>query len=204
MVRLLIMDRLIRQDHSFITEEDECYFLMEYIGRGGFDASPVNDFISNLKMSVKQKNPKRLYHKNRAISDAGILLREALEHFRDNTFVPVPPSKKKDDPEYDDRLMRILAAANNPPAVDIRELIFQTESYESAHCREDRPRSEYYHSIYQVYVDKVEPRPSAVVIFDDMVTAGSHYMAMKKKIIEVYGPDMPIKGLFLTRRIFSE
>jgi len=53
-------------------------------------------------------------------------------------------------------------------------------------------------------VDKVEPRPSAVVIFDDMVTAGSHYMAMKKKIIEVYGPDMPIKGLFLTRRIFSE
>lgn len=177
---------------------------MEYIGKGGYKASPVNDFISNFKKSPVQENPASLRYKEKATQEATDLLKSVLEHFRDNTFVPVPPSKKKDDPEYDDRLMRILAAANNPRIVDIRELIIQTESYIPAHRREDRPRSDYYYSIYRVDADKVDPRPPAVVIFDDVITAGSHYVAMKKKIIEVYGPDMPIKGLFLTRRIFSE
>ena len=44
------------------------------------------------------------------------------------TLVPVPPSRARDDPLYDDRMTRMLQAIWTGQQADIRELIVQTES----------------------------------------------------------------------------
>jgi hypothetical protein len=55
------------------------------------------------------------------------------------TFVPVPPSKAKTDPLYDDRLLQVLHGIWPGQATDMRELIVQPNKHDAVHDRDDRP-----------------------------------------------------------------
>ena len=120
---------------------------------------------------------------------------------KEATLVPIPPSKAKDDPEYDDR-MRVIC--ENIPAdfkIDVRDLVSQTESYGAAHESDHRPSVADLLEIYQINEDEAAPAPKAIGIMDDVLTAGVHYRAMHTVLLRRF-PGISIVGIFIARRVF--
>ncbi len=89
---------------------NRCFYMGEYTARGGFAASETNQLILNLKKPMERRHLPDWHYKGRAINTAAddlkrLLGRNGIDAL---TFVPVPPSKAKADPAYDDRLSQIL------------------------------------------------------------------------------------------------
>ena len=103
--RLTEVDDLTRPDHSYLTEDDHCYFIGEYTARQGFAYSATNSLILNFKKTLDRRGRPEWRYKERALQTAAAAFRRALnpEALDRLTFVPVPPSKAKGDPLYDDR-----------------------------------------------------------------------------------------------------
>lgn len=190
-----------RKDHHYLRAEDDCYYLIEYTRGKSFDYSNANSFINNLKKSPKTRGTWQWRHKQKAIRVAAkTLLRELPDEWlSDSTFVPVPPSKAKNHPEYDDRMLQILAKLN----VDVREVVYQTHTMTAAHESENRHSVDELAENYEIDEDQTEPAPTHIVIIDDMITAGAHFRAVSRVLHERF-PDVPISGVFLARRIFSD
>ena len=55
-------------------------------------------------------------------------------------------------------------------------------------------------AIYTVDTDLIVGTRGTVIIYDDMITAGSHFKAMQS-ILRKQFPNSIIAGLFVTRRI---
>src|ERR1700684_2001923 len=104
--RLTKIDDLTRSDHWYLSESDHCFFLGEYTARKGFAFSATNQLILNFKKSVTTRNTAQWRYKERAIAQAAAAFRTAIADAALNkaTLVPIPPSKAKSDPLYDDRL----------------------------------------------------------------------------------------------------
>lgn len=200
-LKLTRVDPLILPDHSYLDEGDTCYFLGEYTARAGYTFSGTNDLIQNLKKPMDRQNRPEWKYKTWAINRAGDILREAIsdEWLESATIVPVPPSKAKDHADYDDRLLKVLQRMGNGLNLDVRELVIQKMSTAAAHESEQRPRPNELFDIYEIDDQQTEPRPDMLVIFDDLLTTGSHFKAMKS-VLENEFPDIPIIGLFIARR----
>jgi hypothetical protein len=196
------IDDEARRVHHHLTPDDDCYFLVEFVKSAGY-GPPGNDFIFNLKKKPQTEGTAQWRYKLIAIDDAARTLRRELpdEWLSDSTFVPVPPSKAKDDPEYDDRMTQVLLRLGD--GVDTRELVYQTGSMDETHSLDDRHSIETLVENYEIDEDQVRPEPSHIVVVDDMVTAGVHFRAMYR-VLEERFPGVPISGVFLARRVFPE
>lgn len=202
MVALIRIDESHIQDHCYLSPEDECYYFGEYISRGGYSASEVNQLILNFKKPVDRIGTSQYAYKLREIERVGrlvseILSVEILERF---TFVPVPPSKSRDHPLYDDRLIQSLRRAH--PDLDVRELILSSCSDRSHHeygTEERRPTPEQLENRYIINEAELQSQVKpGIVIFDDILTTGAHFKACKSFL----GRSLPgtlIIGLFIGR-----
>lgn len=136
-----------------------------------------------------------------AIDRAAEMLREAVPQLwiERVTFVPVPPSKTKDHPEYDSRLVEILHRFEAGRHLDVRELVLMTDSVDAAHLSED-PRS-VQNLVRRMKLDSslTTPRPNAICVFDDVLTTGAHFKAVQA-FLRTEFPTVPLAGLFLARR----
>jgi hypothetical protein len=134
------IDDLTRSDHSYLTPEDKCFFFGEYTARGGFAVGPTNDFILNFKKGMERKSRPEWRYKTGAIQLASAAFSEKLaaNFLRTATLVPMPPSKAKDDPLYDDRLVQMLNGISAGHPVDVRELLLQKGSREQGAHGGDR------------------------------------------------------------------
>ena len=128
--RLTKIDALARPDHGHLTEEDPCYFIGEYTARRGYAYSASNNLLLNFKKGMDRRGRPEWRYKAKAIGEAASAFRAALANgdLDQLTFVPIPRSKAKGDPLYDDRLVQMLRAIRPAPPLDIRELVVQTES----------------------------------------------------------------------------
>jgi len=169
--RFTLIDDLTRLDHSYLTADDICYFLGEYTARKGYAFSRTNDLILNFKKSMDKKGSSQWPYKAWAIQDAAEALRAALDD-RDLdaiTFVPIPPSKAKDHPLYDDRLIQMLNAIRPTPPLDIRELVVQTQSTAAAHESSVRPLPHEQEALYRIDQRLLAPTPTEIAIIDDVL-----------------------------------
>ena len=116
------------------------------------------------------------------------------------TFVPVPPSRARGDPLYDDRLVRMLRAIRPAPPLDVRELVVQTASMIPAHERDDRPDPRAVEALYRIDGPLLEGCRPTIVVVDDMLTTGAHFRAAKSVIVQAL-PEATVIGLFLVRRV---
>ena len=116
--------------------------------------------------------------------------------------MPVPPSRAKGDSLYDDRLIKMLHAIRTNPALDVREIVTQEESYEAAHDSDKRPTSKRLQEIYVVDEKLITPPPDHVAIVDDILTTGAHFRAIANILSERF-PEATIMGLFIARRVFE-
>ena len=206
--RLTKVDALIRQDHWRLTDADDCYFIGEYTASQGYSYSPTNNLISNFKKTMDRREWPEWRYKDQAIQTAAAAFRKALgpKDLDRLTFVPIPPSKAKSDPLYDDRLTRMLGAIRPKPPLDVRELVVQTESTDSVHVGDvvRRPAPEEIQALYRIdeTLDKklTKPAPDTIAVVDDILTTGAHFRAAKS-VLSIHFPETSIIGLFIARTV---
>jgi hypothetical protein len=200
--RLTKIDDLALPDHYYLTAEDDCYFLGEYTARKGYAFSPTNQLVLNFKKSMDKRGTAQWKYKERAINDAATAFRAALngEWLNTATLIPIPPSKAKTDPLYDDRLVRTLRAIRPQPVVDAREVIAQQASMEAAHDTETRPHPAEIEANYLIDEQLRNPTPQVVGLFDDVLTTGAHFRAASNLLKWAY-PGVRMIGIFIARRV---
>ena len=117
------------------------------------------------------------------------------------TFVPIPPSKARDHAEYDDRMRRICEGIDDE--VDVRDLVYQTQSTRASHENDDRVTVDELMEVYAIDEALCDPPPTAIAIVDDVITAGTHFRAMSDTLRARF-PNAQIIGLFIARRVFPD
>ncbi|MDM0030487.1 hypothetical protein [Variovorax saccharolyticus] len=201
--RLIQIDDALRGEHFYLSAEDQCYCLGEYQPRAGYSAGPVNSMISNFKKSVAKRGLPEYRHKQNDINRAGQLVRNVLSKEAPGscTFVPVPPSKAKDDPLYDDRLLQVLTAGQ--PPLDVRELLVMRASTRAHHEYAEgakRPTPDELYALLRVDESSLNtPIKQTIILFDDLLTTGTHFKACKRLISERL-PGCNVVGMFIGRR----
>lgn len=200
--RLTKIDDLARPDHYYLTAEDDCYFLGEYTARKGYAFSATNQLILNFKKPVTVRGTAQWNYKERAIGDVAAAFRTTLngEWLNTATLVPIPPSKAKTDPLYDDRLVRMLRAIRPQPAPDTRELIVQRANMAAAHEQANRPKPDDIAANYAIDEQLRNPAPQIIGLFDDVLTTGAHFRAASNILKTAY-PAVRIIGVFVARRV---
>ena len=200
--RLTEIDDLIRPDHWHLTDADVCYFIGEYTASRGYSHSNTNQLILNFKKKMNRRGRPEWCYKEQAIQMAAAAFRRALspKDLDRLAFVPIPPSKAKGDPLYDDRLTRMLCAIRPVPSLDVRELIVQTVSTDAVHARDVRPDPEAIEALYRIDETFTEPAPGIIAVVDDMLTTGAHFRAAKS-VLSAHFPRASIIGLFIARRV---
>jgi hypothetical protein len=190
-------------EHFSLDGTDRCYYVWEYAARKRYDFSPANQLVYNLKIKpgALAKAPMRNRYKSQAIAHAGTALRSLLTRvFVETlaTFVPMPCSKALADPDYDDRLSRVLAHAFRGWDADVREMLTLTQSTPADHESVDRLTFDELLSITQLtHQIGNAPRP-VVVIVDDVLNSGKHFKVAQSLIRGQYA-NAEIRGVFLAR-----
>lgn len=203
-VRFRKIDDQNRGHHCYLTADDECLFLLEYTSGHDYSFSATNSLISNLKKKPSLARTGAYHYKLETITACGVALGEAIsaDWLAAGTLVPVPPSKARGDPEYDDRILKICQAIPAAGAVDVRELVVQNRSLPADHERGgQRHRIEDLLEVYRIDESKAAPAPNNIAIVDDVLTNGTHFRAMKATLQRRF-PGVPIAGLFIARRVF--
>lgn len=201
--RLTKIDELTRPDHSFLEPDDECLFFGDYSARKGFSHSATNQLILNFKKPTKYRGTPSWYYKELAIKQAASALSQSIGNALGKiTLVPVPPSKLKSDPEYDDRVMDMLRAIRAPAGIipDVRELVLQTQPLVAAHESSTRPPPEAWEAVYRVDENLAQTTPQWIGVIDDLLVTGCRFRAISS-VLKKRFPSSRITGLFLARRV---
>lgn len=199
MLRLQQIDESNISDHYWIESTDTVYYLRER-NHGTWSAGETNQLIHNVKIKPTESS-NRIYYKNKAIRQVVNELSAAVnvEWAKTQLFVPVPPSKAIGHEDYDPRLILILENLFGG-GLKVSELVVQDESMEAAHESANRPSKEELLEAYSLNqnVATVED-VTGICVFDDVISAGSHFWAMKATIALRY-PGVPVTGLFVARQ----
>ncbi len=208
-MRVLVkMDAVVKAEHAALRWTDECYYLLEFYPGKRYGFSADNDLVKHLKRRVDHSGMMALKQKEGALRDIANLLRPAvaaLFDFGTTTFVPVPPSKRRADPFYDNRVAQLLRLAC-PASADIRELIVCREEREPAHFNAVRPSAEMLLENYMLEEGGAEvaarPVRERIVLFDDVVTSGTHFVACRQFLLTHF-PGREVVGVFVARRVLG-
>ena len=200
--KLTAIDALTRPDHFYLGAADTCYFYGDYTARQGYAHSPTNDLITNLKKPVNRQGKPEYRYKLQAIAAAGQILRACLnsEAMPRCTFVPVPPSRMKGDAEYDDRMVQVARLAVVGTAANVRELVIQTRTTPPVHTADERPTPDEMARIYAIDETQCHDVRQTLIVIDDMLTAGCHFVAMKY-VLTARFPGSEVIGIFVARRV---
>lgn len=196
-----LIDQLTRREHVYLEESDVCAFIGEYTARSGYAYSETNELIYNLKKRMDKRGRPEWRYKRQAIRRVAATLEHILSEqaLNEYTFLPIPPSKARDDPQYDDRMTQVLRLIRPEQPINVRELIIQTESTPAVHDHENRLRPHQIKNLYQIDETLTSPQPVAFVIVDDMLTTGAHFKAAQSLLNERF-TGVPVYGLFVARR----
>ena len=201
-MRLTQIDEASRDDHTRLTPDDTCLYIFEYTSHRDYSFSATNNLISNLKKKPTS-GAAVLRHKTKAIETCAADLRATLNPawLDTATIVPVPGSKASDHPDFDTRMERVARLIR--PNLDVRNLVIQDGSTATAHEAGDGPRVtvEELLELYRIDETLTAPAPTSIGILDDVLTAGTHFRAMKTVLAAGF-PGIPIIGLFIARRVF--
>jgi hypothetical protein len=199
------VDDLLRPLYAHLAATDQVYFLREYTSGRGFTHSETNRLILNLKKPPDRRSRPEWHYKEEAIRQVASEFRASLnlQRLRAVTFVPMPPSKRKDDPLYDDRMLRVLHAFDEERQLDIRELLVLAESTEPAHATAARPTVEQLIANLEIDEDYSQPSPTSIALVDDVLTTGAHFVAAKR-VLTMRFPALSVRGLFVARRVFDD
>jgi hypothetical protein len=200
--RLSKIDELARPDHTFLEPDDVCYFLGEYNARKGFAFSEMNNLINNLRKPMDRRDRPEWRYKEAAIRSCGTMLRATLneEWLTQATLIPVPSSKIRDDPDYDDRMSQILGIVGRGLNADVREIVVMARTIVQSHLQQERVGIPELIDSMRIDEGCTDPPPTTIGVFDDVLTTGRHFKAVQQ-VLQVRFPGVPIVGVFIARRV---
>jgi hypothetical protein len=200
--RLSQIDELTRVDHWYLEDGDQCWYLGEYTARKGYAGSETNNLILNLKKPMDRRERPEWRYKERAIATIATDLRSILGQrvIEGMTFVPMPPSKAKSDPLYDDRIVKILRQMGAGWRLDLRELLSMRQSMAASHTADQRPTPQELYTNVVIDEDVAALAPTDIMIVDDVLTTGAHFKAAQRRLCERF-PGVRTFGLFVARRV---
>lgn len=180
------------------------YYARIYTVRRGFEFSQTNQLIVNLKKSP-QAPSNQLYYKQNAIKQFAreviALLRDQLDPTQSLTLVPIPPSKTRSHPEYDDRVEQVAqTVAQALPNVTNLPLLDLTADMESYHGRSDRRDPDQLYEQLQVQPTLIDRCSGMIALLDDVLTSGAHFTAARRRILEAC-PAASVIGLFWAKSV---
>lgn len=186
------------------------YTPYENTGGKKADFSPTNRLVSNLKKKMDRRGLPDFRYKTQAIIQcAGAFIRfldwEDIARRR-VAFVPMPPSRARGDANYDPRMLDILALVKRSrPVLDIRDCLSFDGRYVASHETSARPGiDDLYEALhFDFEAGRVREIPGEIVLFDDMLTTGAHFVAASRKLAEHF-PGVTISSCFIARRVLPD
>jgi hypothetical protein len=185
----------------YIEDVDEIYNAREYSARKSYEASETNQLIINFKKPITHRGNPDWKYKIEAIERFAFELSELIIDDEVYVFAAIPTSICKTDPQYDDRLDKTLIElrkiANNvfiEEPISIRKTIIP-----SHHDGSRDPNVLYENMIWNGF----KVRTERVILVDEVITTGSHFLACKRIILN-HCPDMRVIGVFWARTIWND
>ncbi|WP_318166011.1 hypothetical protein [Burkholderia cenocepacia] len=215
--RLRVVGELEQPDHPHLPEGATCYFWGEYTpyehtNGEKWNFSETNQLISNLKKKKDREGHPDWRYKGEAINLVARRFAkfwkwpELIRKYR-VCLIPVPPSKKRTDPNYDPRMMQILQgiAANAGIELDIRDCLSFSGQFAASHESEKRPTPDDLYEDLKFDAKAGNPgnQPGLIFLFDDMLTTGAHYVAASREL-ERHFAGVKVIGQFVARRILPD
>jgi hypothetical protein len=202
---LLTIDQLLIEQrvHAHLQATDDCYYLREYTSGRDWRFSDTNQLISNLKKDMTLVGTAEWPYKQRAINQVAIEIAQNVNPrwLTHAAWVPMPPSRLRGTPTYDDRLVKVLKII--APRLDIRDIIELNTELDASHTTQARPTP---HDLRQIMTltdaGRHSQAPERFIIFDDVLTAGAHFKAAQGLLADHF-PKVPITGMFVSRRVFA-
>jgi len=198
------IDSLTLNAHGYLRGGDHrCFYLREYTTRAGYGASETNQLIFNLKKDMNRRGRPEWKHKGRAIRQVIQELRDALTEkpgFLDEwLLVPMPPSKVKAHPGYDDRMVQVVRGICEGGVGRWSELLVARNSREPARGQERRPRPEDHEHNLRVDEECVpDSEPRRIAVVDDVLISGAGFVAAKG-VLQRRFPEAEVVGVFVAR-----
>jgi predicted amidophosphoribosyltransferase len=185
---------------KYITENDICIYAREYKAGQGYQAGETNQLIYNFKKSPAAKNTGQWKYRDRDVKKFAEEVSNKFFNESSAAVTAIPSSKEKNDPEYTNRFEDMLSHLKTlRPNVQIEWPISLIATVEPAHLAGSRDPE----TIKQNYQwdGFVGGTPETLVVFDDVVTTGSHFRAFADFSRE-NGFEGKIIGIFWARAIF--
>lgn len=205
--RLQLIGGVERHQHFYLRPEHKCYFWGEYtpweFTKGmKWDFSETNRLVADFKAPPSGPGSEDWKRKVEAIERistafAGFWKWSALAS--QAVLVPMPPSRAFTDPQYDDRITRMLLRLRDLTKVDldVRELIVSDGSLPTSHTAERRPKLEQLlESLSIPVVPTISPK--YIYLFDDVLTTGAHFVACSTLLKQSF-PEAAVIGNFVAR-----
>lgn len=192
-----------------IVRDDKCFYLMEWIKKGGYH-SKANSLILNFKNLPKATRQNPRYHKDNAIKqfakDLFFPLEQIIEKYSGKSIFCffIPSSTSQNDTNYDDRFERVCNHLKNKfqDKIHFKQPIKVKNSRERSSKSEEFRGDSYVKSIKESFSwEGLHTTPDVIVIFDDVITAGSQFRACKELILEKTQNNSLIIGLFWSKAI---
>jgi predicted amidophosphoribosyltransferase len=205
--RLTLIDDTNRGDHPFLEVDDRCFFFGEYFAGKSYKGGPTNQLVFNFKCkpTVAAANARRAHYKNQAIQTIASGMRRVIgqQNAERYTWVPIPPSKAIDDPDYDDRMLRTLRVAFQGYEADIRPLVRQSVSTAADHEQEKRLTRDALRAVLEVDMANLQAIPlrDGIILVDDVLNSGKHFKESERQLRRAIPADVAIVGIFVARCI---
>lgn len=215
--RLTEVGDLERPDHFHLPPNAKCYFWGEYTpyehtqGKK-WNYSPTNQLISNFKKKMDRRGRPDWSYKVQAIQRVARRFAvswkwDVLHADHRVALIPIPPSKARNDPMYDPRMMDMLTQLVGyvDQQLDIRDCLSFSGVHAASHEAQARPTPDelYAELRFDPATGRPNQPPGVIFLFDDMLTTGAHYVAVIRKLAEVF-PGVPVVGNFIARRIMPD
>ena len=201
-MNLLQIDELVRSQHYWLDPGDLCYYFMEYTSYAGFRFSEANDLIQNFKKPMDRQGKPEWSYKQQAILRITKMLIESIPsqtNLSHILFVPIPPSKRKTDELYDDRIVQVLSAFCKTYQGDLREILSMRYNIDASHTTTQRPKPAEIEANLLLDEGLCREKKETIFLVDDVIASGAHFKACQHKLQECF-PKSEIKGLFIARR----
>lgn len=181
------------------SEDPTLYYRRIYTVWRDYSFSETNQLIHNLKKIPIPENSHTFHHKKKAIELFSNEIITLLSNSKQQIIiVPIPPSKTKDHPEYDNRIEQVAGKVSTGLAnVTCRSLLIRTKNIESHHIsRAPRNPEKIYDSLRIDESSDIQTNShTIIVLLDDVITTGAHFVASRRLIKERYR-DTKIYGVF--------
>ncbi len=174
----------------------------------GYNVSDTNQLIFNFKKAPDRKGKTEWQYKIKAAKQFSIELHGLLSHSNKKSqfvIMTVPVSKLRGNEKHDSRFDMMIEELKKEEANDqdcqktylIEEPIILKENMKSSSSEGGlRDVNEIYR--YYQWRGFTNSVPDSIILIDDVVTTGSHFMACKKLLRE-HCPNLNIYGVFWAR-----